>query len=164
MKNADETTLDRLLPSEVVAKLREVVAQVLSQQPLPRAPILEGNVYRPMPTAFSQSSASVDPQLLQALLNDPDALKKIWFTPVGAAVAIQIAQLVVSLITPLCMNQEIKEQARQTEVFQKALVEQVEQFWVAHKDQPKPTPEKRKSRARSPGSLKDRTGAKRRKE
>ncbi len=93
-----------------------------------------------MPTAFSQLSASVDPQLLQALLNDPDAPKKIWFTPAGAVVAIGIVKLIVSLITTLCPNQRTKEQARQTEVFQKVLVEQLERVWLAPKDQPEPTP------------------------
>jgi hypothetical protein len=172
MDNPDETPLEALLPAEVVAKIREVVAQVLSQQAQPRAPILEGNVYRPMPTAFSQSSASVDPQyILQALLKDPATLAKKWSSPEGVTA---ISSLGTAIATFLLLGLSV-EQGQQTAAFQKqtaaseeATIEQAEQFWVDHKDQPqptpKPTPEKRQRRARGTGSLKGQTRANRRKE
>jgi hypothetical protein len=144
METPDETPLEALLPVEVVAKLREAIAQALSQQVSAKVAIagravLEGNVSRPMPPApFIESSAVVNPQyILQELLKDPVALKKNWASPEGVGAIAQIGMLIAQLYTAQ-LQQEILDLQKQAVTFERAKAEQV---WIHSKDQPPPDPD-----------------------
>jgi hypothetical protein len=146
METLDEPPLEALLPAEVVAKLREAIAQALSQQVSAKVaiagragPILEGNVLRPMPPpAFSDSSAMVNPQyILQELLKDPVALKKNWASPEGVGAIAQIGMLIAQLYTAQ-LQQETLDLQKQAATFERAKAEQV---WIHSKDQPQPDPD-----------------------
>lgn len=138
----DETPLEALLPAEVVAKIRETIKRSLSQQTPPQAskrePILEGNTFRPMASAFSQTSAGVNPQyILEKLLNDPATSKRIWESPLALIIIPIIAQILIMFY------QEYREDIREvnSEKFMQAIVQQVEQFWVDHIHQPQSSPD-----------------------
>jgi hypothetical protein len=142
MKTPDEPSLEALLPAEVVEKIRETIARSLSQQAPPQAsrrePILEGNIYRPMPSAFVQTSATVNHQyILETLLHDPATSKRIWASPLALIIIPIIAQILIMLY------QEYREDIRDVNSakFMQGIVQQVEQFLVDHMDQPHPSPD-----------------------
>jgi hypothetical protein len=154
----DIPSLESLLPPEAVGKIREFVAQLLSQQSLPSAaaPIgasavlgLTASVIRPNPTPFSGSSASVNPQyVLQALLKDPEISKKTWASPEGVTAIASIGSMIAAFLTLAFLveqGQQLTASQKQTADSLKAAIEQIEQFWLGNKDQllpkPKPTPD-----------------------
>lgn len=144
-------SLESLLPAEVVAQIREIVAKRLSLESPPQASIggqaalrLEANVFRPHPAAFGAASASVDTQhFLQVILNDPEPLKKRWASPEGVAAIGSIGTMIANfLMVAFLVEQGLETTAFQKEAaaFQKAALEQIEQFRLTHKDVPTPTP------------------------
>jgi hypothetical protein len=149
---SDETpSLESLLPAEVVAEIRAVIARRLSQDPPPQATIgakasliLEANVVRPRPAALATSTASVDPEyLLRALLNDPELIKKSWASPDGVTAISSIGSMIAAFLMAGLLveqRQEMTALQKQAAASQKAAIEQIEQFWLAHKDVPTPTP------------------------
>jgi hypothetical protein len=127
---SDEIPLESVLPEEAITEIRKVVAEVLSQQP--RKGILEGNVYRPFPTAFSQSSASVTPKYIATA-----ASKQLWDALSGSTVI----AIMLPIILFFCQKYLDDRRGQQSEVFLKNLVREVEEAVLAHKERPQPTSE-----------------------
>jgi hypothetical protein len=129
----------------MVAKISETIAQALSEQISAKVaieggatPILEGNLLRPVPTAFSSSSATVGPQyILHALLNDPAVSKKIWQSVEGLSAIVSVGSLIVSLYA-VHLQQESLDLQKQSAAFEKAKTERV---WIDPKAQPQPSPD-----------------------
>lgn len=123
METPNETPLDPILPPEVVAKIRAIVAKSQSQQYPAQIsidagvrltatgtvfrPSVKGSIessgtvtprfiYRPLFAALSESSASGDPQqILQTFLKDPATSKRIWESPLALIIIPIIAQILI---------------------------------------------------------------------
>jgi hypothetical protein len=84
----------------------------------------------------------VDPQyILQAFLNDPELLKKSWASPEGITAISSIGSMIAAfLMADLLVEQgqEMTASQKQIAASQKAAIEQIEQFWLTHKEPPTP--------------------------
>jgi hypothetical protein len=133
-QNSDEIRLESILPEEAIAKIRKIVADALAR---PRASIgpsaalsLKAHVYRPRPSAYSESSASAVLRLIpESTVILPSA--SIWDSLPGSTVV----TILVSILIFLSQEYLNNLRSEQSEAFMKALAKEVEELVVAHQDQ-----------------------------
>jgi len=133
---------DPLLRQEVTAQF----ARIIEPQVTIGAGIglgLTPTVFRPGARGLIQSSGSVTPRYItpDTLITldtsiTPDASKKFWESPLGSAV-LQIAVMFFIFFYQEC-SLDVRD-ARAEKVMRE-VVQQIEEFWLAHKKQPQPTP------------------------
>jgi hypothetical protein len=139
---SDQIPLESLLPAEVVAEIRAIIQRSLAHEP--QVSIAGGtslgltaSVIRPGASGLVQSSMSVTPRLINpAVLSDPVESKKLWGSPLGLLIISIIAQTVLAFYG--YHREDLRDAS--TEKVMQTVVQQVEEFWLAHKEQTQPSP------------------------
>jgi hypothetical protein len=127
----DEIPPESILPKEVLATISDIFAQAaIGPQARLEAPDQVIHL-RGIAIARSESFAS-----LTVRLGHPDVSKKLWASPEGLC-AIQLIAMVLLVLYQEHLNDV---RGHQSEAFMKALVKEVEEFLLAHKEQPQTTP------------------------
>ena len=139
---SDEAPLESLLPEETIAKIRQIVAEALSQPP--KASIgaetsltLTATVYRPSATGAIHVSGSATPRLI-----DPATSKKIWESALG----LTMIQIIAAIL--IMVYQQYREDLREisSEKIMRVIQKEIEELLAAPKEEsrptPKPTPDK----------------------
>jgi hypothetical protein len=140
---SDEDPLESLLPEETIARIRQIVAEALSQPP--KASIgaeasltLTATVFRPSATGAIHVSGSATPRLIEsAQLIDPATSKKIWESALG----LTMIQIIAAIL--IMVYQEYREDLREisSEKIMRVIQKEIEDLLAAPKEESRPTPE-----------------------
>ena len=135
---SDEPPLESLLPQEAVTKIRAILAEILSKQPPPQALIggkatlsATGQVIHLQGIATAEAFGSATLQIF-----DPAVSKHLWESPS----AWDILQFISAILFFFYTQYSEHVTAADSEKFMRTILKEAEEFWIAQKEQPKPTP------------------------